>query len=395
METGEILYAKPPLISRYKLDVHLTDGTQVSFWRDRTGKNWCFSGTQTQFREAQKLSRQYASILQKYGTGKLAYKKRIFHIVSEIRSWTLRIYEAEALAHNVSLSKLPLLASVTFKKPLFPVSANEIIALHLKKRALPSFSDAAVRKISNRVHWELKTPLHSRNLALRAHLAPIGAGGGSAFLDAGMQYLLNGSIDVPEALTYGAAGGAAMIASGKAGFPIQWSINSAAGTRPLFPRAYVATAIPFLIADTVLGLSGNQPWEVTRRNTLMNGSSMFLATAIRMAMVKYAMWHGVTSTGVAISSLHGAAAVNATTSYWGGGALAAGGGGMAAGSMVISLGPQVAATIAIYAAFRMYDKSQQHEKLRVLFQQYIGSDNADDGIPADIPLFWQFALPES
>lgn len=55
---------------------------------------------------------------------------------------------------------------------------------------------------------------------------------------------------------------------------------------------------------------------------------------------------GVASTGTAISSLSGAAAVNAALAWLGGGALAAGGGGMAAGSAFISLTGPVGWTIA-------------------------------------------------
>jgi|25_taG_2_1085351.scaffolds.fasta_scaffold05642_3 hypothetical protein len=62
-----------------------------------------------------------------------------------------------------------------------------------------------------------------------------------------------------------------------------------------------------------------------------------IATLGSTAATALASTYGVASTGVAISTLSGAAAQSATMAWLGGGAIAAGGGGMAAGTSLLAL----------------------------------------------------------
>ena len=82
----------------------------------------------------------------------------------------------------------------------------------------------------------------------------------------------------------------------------------------------------------------------------MKGSGIALSagTAAAPAALWIVSTFGTASTGVAISSLSGAAAANAALAALGGGAIAAGGGGMAAGAVVLgALGPIVAVSVGL------------------------------------------------
>ena len=80
------------------------------------------------------------------------------------------------------------------------------------------------------------------------------------------------------------------------------------------------------------------------------GAGLAAGSAVAFMGPSAAMWvattFGTASTGVAISSLTGAAASNAALAWLGGGALAAGGGGTAAGSALLAMAGPVGWTIA-------------------------------------------------
>ena len=68
---------------------------------------------------------------------------------------------------------------------------------------------------------------------------------------------------------------------------------------------------------------------------------------VTTALTSYAMAYGVTSTGVAINTLHGAALTNAMMAFLGGGAKVAGGGGIKAGTAFLSTTVGVTTGIAV------------------------------------------------
>lgn len=72
---------------------------------------------------------------------------------------------------------------------------------------------------------------------------------------------------------------------------------------------------------------------------------------------------GIASTGTAISTLHGAAATNATIAAIGGGALAAGGGGIAAGEAILTGIDVVSATVASIDAGRTELSNNKNDML--------------------------------
>lgn len=72
---------------------------------------------------------------------------------------------------------------------------------------------------------------------------------------------------------------------------------------------------------------------------------------------------GTAGTGVAISSLSGAAATNATLAWLGGGTIAAGGGGMVAGTALVATGVGIAvigATLAAKPVWNYFDRRERN-----------------------------------
>ncbi|HEY4390381.1 MAG TPA: hypothetical protein VGN02_03445 [Paenibacillus sp.] len=79
---------------------------------------------------------------------------------------------------------------------------------------------------------------------------------------------------------------------------------------------------------------------------------------------------GTASTGAAISGLSGAAAVNATMAWFGGGAIAAGGGGFAAGTAVIG-GIVAIPALAIFGVFNHLNANKKIKEIEVEMNKVI------------------------
>lgn len=90
--------------------------------------------------------------------------------------------------------------------------------------------------------------------------------------------------------------------------------------------------------------------ETAKKTALGAGVGVTAGAAIVSVAPSVAMWvattFGTASTGVAISSLSGAAATNAALAWLGGGAVAAGGGGVAAGHAFLALAGPIGWTVA-------------------------------------------------
>lgn len=90
--------------------------------------------------------------------------------------------------------------------------------------------------------------------------------------------------------------------------------------------------------------------ETAKKTALGAGVGVTAGVAVVSVAPTVAMWvattFGTASTGVAISSLSGAAATNAALAWLGGGTIAAGGGGVAAGHAFLALAGPIGWTIA-------------------------------------------------
>jgi hypothetical protein len=107
------------------------------------------------------------------------------------------------------------------------------------------------------------------------------------------------------------------------------------------------------------------------------GFALLTQIAVNSSLMGIAYTFGTTSTGIAISSLSGAAATNASLAWLGGGALSAGGGGMAAGAALISgvtLGILFVVPLA-YTGYNYFNNKEADElirkdKIQYLYQKY-------------------------
>ena len=93
--------------------------------------------------------------------------------------------------------------------------------------------------------------------------------------------------------------------------------------------------------------------------------------------------YGTASTGVAISSLSGAAAGSASLAWLGGGSLAAGGGGIAVGSIVATGGLALIAigvTGGVVYCFHYYDQSREIKRIQLMIQALKAQNDFPNGL---------------
>ena len=116
---------------------------------------------------------------------------------------------------------------------------------------------------------------------------------------------------------------------------------------------------------------GNQmaTWSVGR-DVVLGTTSIGIGTATYFGTLAAVGVWGTASTGVAISSLSGVAAANASLAWLGGGAVAAGGGGgMAAGAAALATGVGAVAVAAAAGGAYLWHLSDQHnETLRIAYK---------------------------
>lgn len=96
---------------------------------------------------------------------------------------------------------------------------------------------------------------------------------------------------------------------------------------------------------------------------------VIVGTAAPAAIMGAVTAFGTAGTGVAISSLSGAAATNAALAALGGGTLAAGGGGVAAGSALLSASVPIVGTVIAAIALPVFSHLSANKKIKAIEEE--------------------------
>jgi len=145
---------------------------------------------------------------------------------------------------------------------------------------------------------------------------------------------------------------------------------------PLVSNLYMLAGITAV--DLLLSwISGDLTKETILNTTISFGgtlaATLMVEPVVKSVLMFIATNFGEASTGVAISSLSGAAAKKAALAWLGGGALSAGGGGIAAGTALIagiSVGV-VVVTIIVYQGYKAFKNHQLDNLIREDTIQYL------------------------
>lgn len=347
-----------------KMEIHLKGKTEY-FWRNNSREPWKFSGTQSELAKAQTKAKEMGRFLDANGRGLIEYRSRIFHIRVKGNDAVINIYDAKNINPEVKINNLKALpqASKPFRiKNLFNKSYPELEREITKKLLNDSEGKLGVkeaRQYAKKVVKEFKQSVFKEyslgNLAGTTLLTSIGAGAVAAALDAGIQFLVSGKVDVKQvALTGGAVAAGTLIGQGiKIGLTHLALKNmislSSTSIGLISSMGTIAPVSAFLSYGN--WLAGNVDFLTSTKDfgiSLVSGYFFDLSASITAASGLLSLCGATASTGAAIGSLSGAAAQSATLAWFGGGSLASGGLGVAGGTFIFG-----AASIGIGIAFAL------------------------------------------
>ncbi len=369
------------------IDVQINDKCSVSVWKTSRGYAYYSRNFDVQPEQVRRQIIRTAEYLQGAVDGKSTYRSRLFTYKVEAGQHVISIKHLDANGNVVSSLK-PIKG--TFDK--LPVEYRRAIR-HAAIRTLgeqknvygfPRYSKKMLKEMVqkccddpeyfNKVCVQPRVMPESVRIVTTIATATVVVGG----LDALTQYITTGEINWRQT-------GALTLLSGTS---TAVGLAASSGMQALGCSTAMSSMTGGSVAGVLMayGMYAMGYCSLTQAN--INAAVGLAATGAMIAtpaiMATIAVTWGTTSTGVAISSLSGAAMTNAVLAWWGGGAIAAGGGGIAAGGTTIAFATVavpiivVAIPTTIYMTYKHFkDTANQHRYLSGMID--IASDRVRSG----------------
>ena len=376
----------PGVPPKAQFDIPLGGGKTVAFWKD-AGGNWYFTGTSEELRRAQEMAQKMGGSLTSPNCN---IRVRLFHIVAsgddlKISLFNVRPDEVNSPAlYNKLEPTSEFVVKDLLRKNITDEEFSKLVSSALKNK-FPNLTEEEINETAKDILKKYKAGeflVEPRPLWQSIALQSLAAAGVAGVMDLGMQLVMTRRVEVGHVmLTAGSAGiGAAsgqligiVLMSTKIGSESVRSISSFLNLTSGMTRTALS------------GLGGGAITTLLMAYGSLAMGYCDLKQANRMAVsgiigtvASTAVGVGVPATvsSVVFSSLHGAAAANATMAWLGFGSLANGGLGMAGGAVLLG-GYAVIAGIAVSAlasyGYRLYDENDNRKYLLLLADRYEGS----------------------
>ena len=381
--------------------VPLEEGRAATVWEDSRGRLRAFSSHPTSHKQIGRGARAVSSHMRRASDGEVPYRSRLFRQKSSGNRIRFQMDELDASGRSTGRSfrvqgrfdelKSPFkkaylraLEKAFLERGHDPVEAR---ALAAKAARDPEF----LRTLRDRPSWQPSLGFDRRGLMVA------GGAAGLAFLgDVFAELIRSGQPDWKRAAQRGVAVGVSSGVGYVSGVQIHGFLVGTEVGRNLMSvlpptiggrstAALASSASAGVIALVVqiallhqMGLLDKRQASRMLATSATGASAAAVASAATMATVAA---YGTAGTGVAITSLSGAAATNASLAVLGGGTVAAGGGGMATGVMILSGGTAavaIAATGALHLAFKALDDREQRTLIEGRMR--LVTDRLDQGL---------------
>jgi hypothetical protein len=152
---------------------------------------------------------------------------------------------------------------------------------------------------------------------------------------------------------------------------------------------FVGGSVGSTVTAVVLAVLGEIRWEDAGAMAAIGVASAGAVIATEAAVLGAVMAWGTASTGTAIGSLSGAAAMNASLAWLGGGAVSAGGGGIAVGATVMTAGLAVVGIAASYVFYRAWEAVDVHSQLEAWIAYLRGLSGTERGVLRESPAWFK------
>lgn len=318
------------------------------FWRESSAGEWFYSGSAAELKLAQRAADVQGRLYVASATGRVGYRRNVYHWKSSGDDLVLRIdtiNKHDVLSKGTVENGRKITIIGGMRKSLSNGAINEIVR---KLRALLEFKEwkpsALRRLVKNGADSYKKSTQRDPFGTVKASVKVVGSAAGAAMgIDAAIQLIAHQTVDWDQVAMTGVKTFTAVSAGELAGFGL---MKLGVGSRLVRSGAKAGViAAAFSAFDYYQVYKGNMSWEDANANAVIGMASMGAGAATGAALMALPATLGATaSTGVAISSLSGAAATSSTLAVYGGGTAAAGGFGVWGGAIVVG---GVAAVVAI------------------------------------------------
>lgn len=371
--------------------VRLAGGRDGYFWRTNKFDEWSYDGPQGTLKDAQAAALRDGRYIQAAAAGKITYRQRVYKVNVRGNVVSVTVQNAKPTAGSVEIKeiarvKIDTSSKMSYMREVKNEIARQLLVKHpyINEEEAKTIASAATRKVRNLEDIVRQTnQKYLLGAAFDIGKAGLITAAFAGVLDFAVQVYSSGQVDC------GQAGGMALggFAAGTTGAATHHLVIKAAVNNAIVNQFFVHTAkavgLPTSMgAASILGqglgsalgtlafagvmyASGQMEGGEAARMAVAGTSVAILASVAKSGIIMLAATYGTAGTGVAISTLSGAAASNAALAYLGGGTIAAGGGGMALGSLVATGGAAVvlvATTAVIYWGYAAYDNKVANER---------------------------------
>jgi hypothetical protein len=394
---SSVHYQPRPIRLGHDIDtvkVKLPDGREGHFWRISKSDPWSYDGPRDSREAAQRAAVRDGRFLQKASDGSVRVRQRLFKVDVNRNTISVKIADARSSSPaDVSLKEIAKVEIDAATRKVYISSAKAEIArqLRVKNANITEAEAKLIAESATRKIRDLEALLQQRSQGYWVSAAKdmgIAAGVGGALsgvIDAAGQMYSRGQVDLSQVAGMAAVGAGAT----GAGSAVQHLVVGAAANNAVVHEFFVETAraigLPTgMTAASTLGqgaggvvgsgvyalamwMSGAMSDGEALRCFSSGAASSMAGAAAGAGVLALATTCGTAGSGVAISSLSGAAAHGAALAYIGGGSAAAGGGGAALGAAIVGgvvLGVAIVGGAVIYWGYAVYDDSDCNARHR-------------------------------
>lgn len=394
----------PQQIETHRLQVNLPNGKAAVCWRAGSNDPWKFAGPEKLLESAGIQYQKMSTFFYQAARGDIPYERILYRIKIKDNILNVTVKDAFLIDKVGSEGLLPKKFDFTYKlRPSNLVAFREIIEKNIAadiSRMFPNIPksevDVTAKNISKNVKDIEKLLTLTREGFFKQSLnGALVAGGAVALLDGVLQvslgYYFEKKVDMPRLI---GSVGLSFLSGGSGYLAGQYASASLINSNVLDSIIKPGTSIYGTTARTLAAnelssiaggsvavalfaygsyLMGYTDIDTAHRSAIIGLSGVGVGALAGVGITSAVVFFGTTGTGVAISSLSGAALTTSTMAFLGGGSIAAGGFGAAGGAIVLTGGTAIIAIstgILVHYAFKMYDQKQEKDKINITMNYF-------------------------
>jgi len=394
----------PQQIETHRLQVDLPNGKAAVCWRTGSNDPWIFAGPERLLESAGIQYQKMSTFFNQTARGEIPYERILYRIkiVGNILNVTVKdAFQIDKVGSEIFLPKKFDFTYVLRSSNL--VAYREIIEKDIVSdinKKLPKIPKSEVeitaRKIAKDAK-DLEKLLHlpRESFFKQSMNGAVVAGSVTALLDGVLQlslgYYFEKKVDMPR--LFGSVG-LSFLSGGSGYLAGQYASASLINSNILDSVIKPGTSIYGTTARTLAAnelssiaggsvavalfaygsfLMGYTDIDTAHRSAIIGLSGVGAGALAGAGITGAVVFFGTTGTGVAISSLSGAALTSSTLAFLGGGSIAAGGFGAAGGAVVLTGGTAIiaiSAGIVVHYAFKMYSQKQENDKIKITMNYF-------------------------